>query len=209
MTESKQETSDLKEIEEREGAESVQDATCAEPAEEAPSAEASTDALQEALSLTEHRLEAQSLKLEEAVARAEAAEDEILRMAADFQNARKRLDRLSQDQTARAKEGIVTQLISVLDDLDLAEDNTPAELEESQQKWLEGILQIRGKILAVFHDEDVEPMATEGTFDPVLHEAVQMLPSEEHESGQIVETLRKGYTRGDKVLRPAMVRIAQ
>ena len=53
------------------------------------------------------------------------------------------------------------------------------------------------------------PIDTEGVFDPSRHEAVQMIPSEDHESGHIVETLRKGYMRGDKVIRPAMVRIAE
>ena len=141
--------------------------------------------------------------------KATAAESEVLRMAADFQNARKRLDRMTQEQVAYAKEGMVTKLIAVLDDLDLAESNVPTDLSPAHDTWFRGVTQIREKIISVFQDEDVTPVDTCGAFDPNQHEAVQMVPSDDHESGFIVETLRKGYKRGEKVIRPAMVRIAQ
>ena len=146
---------------------------------------------------------------EVAGSKATAAEAEILRMAADFQNARKRLDKMTQEMVAHAKEGMVTKLLSVLDDLDLAEANVPADLNSGHVTWFKGVTQIREKIIGVFQDENVGPIDTEGVFDPSRHEAVQMIPSEDHESGHIVETLRKGYMRGDKVIRPAMVRIAE
>ena len=147
--------------------------------------------------------------LGDARTKATAAESEILRMAADFQNARKRLDRMTQEQVAHAKEGMVTKLIAVLDDLDLAEANVPSDLNPAHDIWFKGVTQIREKIINVFEDEDVTPIDTCGAFDPNQHEAVQMIPSEDHESGFIVETLRKGYKRGERVIRPAMVRIAQ
>ncbi len=146
--------------------------------------------------------------VEDAEARAAAAQTEIQRMAADFQNARKRLDRLSQEQVAHAKEGMVTKLLAVLDDLDLAEANAPADLNSAHDTWFKGVTQIREKILTVFQDEDVTLVDTSGAFDPNQHEAVQAIPSAEHDKGHIVETLRKGYRRGEKVIRPAMVRIA-
>ena len=174
-----------------------------------PNAELSTEELREALAKADEQRHCLEKKVEDAQSRAVAAETEILRMAADFQNARKRLDRLSQEQVAHAKEGMVIKLLSVLDDLDLAEANAPVDLNSGHDTWFKGMTQIREKILTVFQDEDVAPIDTEGAFDPTQHEAVQMIPSEDHDSGHIIETLRKGYRRGEKVIRPAMVRIAE
>lgn len=184
---------------------------CRQAEEESPTPFAELTAEELRLALTES--EAQNCALtregEKARVRTAAAESEILRMAADFQNARKRLDRMTQELVANAKEGMVTKLLAVLDDLDLAEANAPTDLNSAHDTWFKGVTQIRQKILAVFHEEDVGTINTEGVFDPSQHEAVQMIPSEEYESGHIVETLRKGYKRGDKVIRPAMVRIAE
>jgi len=174
-----------------------------------PYADCSPEELRAALAEAAEQRCCLEKQVKDAESRAVAAETEILRMAADFQNARKRLDRLSQEQVTHAKESMVTKLLAVLDDLELAEANLPADLNSVHDTWFQGVTQIRGKILTVFQDENVELIDTEGAFDPNQHEAVQMIPSEDHDSGHIVETLRKGYRRGAKVIRPAMVRIAE
>ncbi len=179
-----------------------------DPRAVSPYAELTPEELREALALADERRSCLEKQLEEAQSEATAAETEILRMAADFQNARKRLDRIAHEQVSHAKEGLITKLLAVLDDLDLAEANAPTDLNSIHDTWFKGVTQIREKILAVFQDEGVQSIETEGAFDPNHHEAVQMIPSEEHDSGHIVETLRKGYRRGEKVIRPAMVRIA-
>ena len=137
-----------------------------------------------------------------------ATEVEMQRMAADFQNARKRLDRLAQEQVDRATQRFASKILAVLDDLELALDNQPATVADSDEPWLQGIAQIHTKIRKVLAEEGVTPIEAAGAFDPNKHEAVQQLESADHESGEIVDALRAGYMFKDRVLRPAMVRIA-
>ncbi len=137
-----------------------------------------------------------------------ATEVEMLRMAADFQNARKRLDRLAQEQTDRARQRFAGRIIAVLDDLELALDNRPDTVVDNDASWVQGIEQIHAKIRKVLENEGVRLIEAAGLFDPSQHEAVQQLESADHESGEIVDTVRPGYMFKDQVLRPAMVRIA-
>ncbi len=137
-----------------------------------------------------------------------AVEVELQRMAADFQNARKRLDRLAQEQVERASQRFAGKIIAVMDDLELALANRPPAVLDSNEPWLQGIEQIRTKIRKVLEEEGVTLIESTGAFDPGQHEAVQQLESESHESGEIVDTVRPGYMFKDQVLRPAMVRIA-
>ncbi len=137
-----------------------------------------------------------------------ATEVEMQRMAADFQNARKRLDRLAQEQVDRATQRFAAKILAVLDDLELALANSPAAIADSHQSWLQGIEQIHAKIGKVMGEAGVTPIKATGAFDPGRHEAVQQLESADHESGEIVDTVRTGYMFKEQVLRPAMVRIA-
>ena len=141
--------------------------------------------------------------------RVAAAEAEIQRMAADFQNARKRLDRFAQERIDSAALRFAAQMLPMLDDLELALANAPDALQETEAAWLEGLVQIHEKTLKILREEGIEPIDASGAFDPNLHEAVQQIDSAEHEPGHIVDTLRTGYQSRDKVLRPALVRIAQ
>jgi molecular chaperone GrpE len=76
--------------------------------------------------------------------------------------------------------------------------------------WAEGIELVYRKMLALLESEGVTTMQAEGQpFDPNLHEAVMMEDSDQHESGQVTEVLQQGYLLGDRVLRPAMVRVAR
>jgi molecular chaperone GrpE len=65
-------------------------------------------------------------------------------------------------------------------------------------------------LLSILESEGIQPMDAEGAqFDPNLHEAIMSEDSDQHESGQVIEVLQQGYTLGDRVLRPAMVRVAR
>lgn len=141
--------------------------------------------------------------------RVAAAEAEIQRMAADFQNARKRLDRFAQERIDSAALRFAAQMLPMLDDLELALANAPDALQETEAAWLKGLVQINEKALKILREEGIEPIDASGAFDPNLHEAVQQIDSAEHEPGHIVDALRTGYKGRDKVLRPALVRIAQ
>ena len=142
-------------------------------------------------------------------ARVEAGQREIQRMAAEFQNARKRLDRTAQDRIDNASQSLAEKFLPVLDDLELALGHVPAEVREHGGSFVQGVQQIRGKILKVLATAGIEPMEPSGQFDPNLHEAMQQVASEDHESGAIIDVMRTGYRIRDKVLRPAMVRVAE
>ena len=141
-------------------------------------------------------------------AKVEAGQREIQRMAAEFQNARKRLDRTAQDRIDNASQSLAEKFLPVLDDLELALGNVPAEVREHGESFVQGVQQIHGKILKILATAGIEPMESSGQFDPNLHEAMQQVASEDHESGAIIDVMRAGYRIRDKVLRPAMVRVA-
>lgn len=150
--------------------------------------------------------------LEEALAAAEAQAadnlDRLQRSAAEFQNARRRQEKQLSDSIARAAEGVVKGLLPIMDDFDLAFKNLPEELSVDDDPWVAGFSQIQKKLGQLLEDQGVTVMDFEGEFDPSKHEAVSSEPSEDVESGQIIETLRAGYEYKEKVLRPALVRVA-
>lgn len=172
-------------------------------AEEAVTAE--TEAAVEAV------LDVVELEKALAAAREEAAKnlDGWQRAAADLANYKRR----QEEQAARQREditaGILSQLLPILDDYDLAFQNLPAELDEQEQKWIEGFRLIQRKINKVVEEQGVEVIDSSGAFDPKLHEAVTHEESDEHEEGHIIAELRKGYKLGNRVLRPTLVRVAK
>jgi molecular chaperone GrpE len=148
-------------------------------------------------------------ELAEANARADDYYEQMQRIAADFQNTRRRQERQLSDSIQRASERIVVRLLPILDDLDLAFQNVPASLGSEENAWVDGFRQIQRKLLAVLEEEGVSPMAPEGEFDPNCHEAISHEPNADVESGHIIATLRTGYHLNSRVLRPALVRVAQ
>ena len=133
--------------------------------------------------------------------------DQSQRMAAEFQNSRRRLETQVQDEIERASTHLLRRLLPVIDDFDLAFAHVPADVEAGAA-WVDGFRQIQKKLHAVLAEQGVEVIPGEGEFDPSLHEAVSGEPSEDVPSGHIIGTLRAGYTYKGKVLRPALVRVA-
>jgi molecular chaperone GrpE len=150
------------------------------------------------------------LEEELAAAQAEAANnlDQMKRVAAEFQNSKRRQEKQLADAIDRASEHVVRSLLPVLDGFDLAFQNTPDDLSAENTAWIEGFRQIQKTLLDLLVSQGVEAVPTEGEFDPSLHEAVSSEPSDEIESGHIIETLRVGYTHKEQTLRPALVRVA-
>ncbi len=151
-------------------------------------------------------------QLEAALAEERARADDLLdknqRMAAEFQNSRRRQDRQLAEEIERANAHMVRRLLPVVDDFDLAFANTPADLAAGDS-WIEGFRQIQKKLHTLLEDEGVTRIRSEGEFDPVLHEAIASAPSEDVPSGHILDTMRAGYEYKGRVLRAALVRIAQ
>ena len=130
------------------------------------------------------------------------------RERADFTNYKKRIER-DQMQMAQSMNGtIIKKYLVVLDDLDRALKNRPKDTEGA--KWAEGIDLIYRKLQTILENENVKCILVEtGMFDPNIHEAISHEDSPDHESGQVIEVLQQGYMIGDRVLRPALVRVAK
>ena len=148
-------------------------------------------------------------ELEERIALLEKERDEYLadlrRVAADFDNYRKRVARDQQSLVSRAHERLVKELLPVLDDLgralEAAEQHEEATLED-------GVRLVHRQLTDVLAKEGLTEIETDGTFDPHVHEALLSQPADA-ESGTVLEVLQKGYRLGDHVLRPARVTIAE
>jgi molecular chaperone GrpE len=152
------------------------------------------------------------LSLAEQLAAAEAKAAEYLdgwqRARAEFANARKRLERERSEAYGNASVDIVTQLIPILDDYDRALNSVPAAV--AQDKWFEGIQLVRRKLQNILDNLRVTPIQSVGQpFDPNLHEALSLQPSDEYESGTVIAEAQAGYKLGDRVLRPALVYVAE
>lgn len=152
--------------------------------------------------------EALQQELEEAQQKAQEYLDGWQRALADFTNYKRRMERDQQLNYQNAIGTAVKRYLPIVDDLERALNNRPAEGDGAV--WAGGIELIYRKFMMALEADDVKPMQAEGEqFDPNLHEAISQEPSPEHESGQIIEVLQKGYYLGERVLRPAVVRVAE
>ncbi len=140
-------------------------------------------------------------------ARADKLLDQTQRMAAEFQNSRRRQEAQLSEEIERASAHVVKRLLPAIDDLDLAFAHVPADLQEGAG-WVEGFRQIQKKLHNILAEEGVTTIRGEGEFDPALHEAVSSEPNDSVPSGHVIATLRAGYSYKGKVLRPALVRVA-
>jgi molecular chaperone GrpE len=145
---------------------------------------------------------------EEQVAALEAERDEHLndlkRVAAEFENYRKRVARDQEGLVARAHERLVKELLPVLDDLERA---LAAAEEHEEAKLEEGVRLVHRELAAALEREGLAEIETNGHFDPHVHEALLSQPSDAEE-GSVIEVVQKGYKLGDRVVRPARVVVA-
>ncbi len=151
--------------------------------------------------------EIESLKKDLAAAESRVAEykDNWLRSQAEFQNFRKRLDR-DQEMTHNSMKGdIVKKVLPVLDDLERALENRSQE-----DAWANGIELVVHKFENILESEGVKKIDALGKeFDPNFHEAISHEPADGAQSGHVIGVVRNGYMLGDRVIRPALVRVAQ
>jgi molecular chaperone GrpE len=147
-------------------------------------------------------------ELAETKERCRVAEDDVLRLRAEFDNYRKRTDRERAESANRASVNLIKRLIPVADDLDRAV--AAASEDEAAAKFAEGLVLVRAHFMKALEDEGLTEIDAAGQmFDPYLHEAIMQEASDEHEDEHVIEVLRKGYRLGDTVVRPAMVKIAR
>ena len=103
---------------------------------------------------------------------------------------------------------IIKRYFEIIDDLERALNNRPKDGDGAV--WAEGIELIYRKFISLLENEGIVVMKAQGNqFDPNLHEAISSEENDKYESGQIIEVIKQGYSMGDRVLRPALVRVAR
>jgi molecular chaperone GrpE len=131
--------------------------------------------------------------------------DRLQRLAAEFDNFRKRNARDNATLTERANERLVKELIPILDDLGRALE---AATEHEEAKLEEGVRLVHRSLAALLAREGLSEVETNGKFDPHTQEALLSQPSDAEE-GSVIQVFQKGYKLGDRVLRPARVVVSQ
>jgi molecular chaperone GrpE len=136
-------------------------------------------------------------------------QDKYMRAYADFENAKKRLDKEKQNAIAYSNEGFAKDMISVMDSFDGAivsiESLPKEELSDTLSLMEEGIRKTHEQLKKMLEKNGVKEIDCSGDFDPNLHQAIMQVDSDKQPSGTIAQVLQKGYTIKDQILRPAMV----
>jgi molecular chaperone GrpE len=134
--------------------------------------------------------------------------DRLLRTAAEFDNYRKRVERERRDLAETAAADVLTDLLGIVDDferalqIDITGDDAAA--------YRRGVELIHQQLLDLLRKRGVTPIAALGAdFDPRYHQAVIHEPSDQHRDGEVMAELRRGYRLGERLLRPAMVKVAK
>lgn len=156
--------------------------------------------------------EEQALTMEERLEQVEAQAAEYLdgwqRARAEFVNYKKRVERERANSRARIAAELLTRYLDVLDDLDRTLSEMPEEIASTP--WSNGLQMVYLKMQQVLESEGVITIDALGKpFDPNFHEAISFEETDDYDEGHIVNVIQKGYMLGDRVLRPAMVRVAK
>ena len=145
--------------------------------------------------------------LEVALAEAADYKDKYYRVHADFDNSKKRLEREKSNAVSYANESFAKDMLAVMDSfesaissMDKSEDTT-----ETIEQIKEGIHLTFEQLKKILIKNSIKEVDCEGEFDPEVHQAIMQVESENHEVGDVVQVMQKGYTIKDRILRPAMV----
>jgi molecular chaperone GrpE len=140
----------------------------------------------------------------EQVEQRQEVDDRLLRLAADFENYKKRAARERREYVQLANERLIAELIPILDDLEralsAAEQHEEGQLED-------GVRLVHRSLAGLLERHGVSPIETDGKFDPHVHEALLSQPSKVEE-GSVIDVVQKGYKLGERVVRPARVVVA-
>jgi len=132
--------------------------------------------------------------------------DQLKYLQADFENYRKRVDKELGEATKRSNERLITNILSVVDDLERAIQT--GQTTDNAKALLEGVEMVQKKLCSVLEQEGLIQIEAVGKpFDPNLHEPLAKVPSKDNKEGTVVEEARKGYIFKGKVIRPSVVKI--
>jgi molecular chaperone GrpE len=176
-----------------------------------PSPESNSDGesqpQQTMVALTMEEYDALQKQAEETKTKEKEYLDSWQRERADFINYKKRVEREREMAHANASADVVLKYLVLQDDLERALKSRPSESESPA--WVEGIEFIYRKLISLLEKEGIKQIIPEGEmFDPTMHEAVVQEDNPDFESGQIIEVISPGYQMGDRIIRPARVRVA-
>lgn len=150
-------------------------------------------------------------EIEDAKTAAAASADRLARLQADWDNYRRRTERERVVERERACEGLVKNLLPVIDDLEraIAHSSGAAEGNEVAKQLVDGVSAVHAKVVDVLAKEGVEVIDPAGeAFDPMSHQAVGRVENAEVYDETVADVYQKGYRLGGKVVRPAMVTVA-
>jgi molecular chaperone GrpE len=137
----------------------------------------------------------------------DALQDRLLRLAAEFDNFRKRVERDRKDQAEAALAAALEDLLPIIDDLDRALE---APTNSDAEVYRKGVELIHRQMTELLRKRGVTPIQAVGAdFDPHIHQAVAHESSARHRDGEVMDEVRRGYMLGDRLLRPAMVKVAR
>ncbi len=138
--------------------------------------------------------------------------DQLLRTKAEMENVRRRSEKQISDSRKFANDGIARELVNVRDSLQIASETEieaqDSDAVKSMREGLELTLKQLDSLFEKFSITEIAPVAGD-KLDPNLHQAMTMVPSDEVEPGSVVNTIQRGYQLHDRLLRPAMVVVAQ
>ena len=146
-------------------------------------------------------------KAEELEKKIEELTNDLIRTRADFENYRKRVESEKEQAKVVAKSAIISKLLPIIDDIELAISYAPENLKDNP--WVKGVNKLSLKLETSLSNLGVKAIDAKNntTFDPKLHDAISMDDSSEGEEEIILEELRKGYLYNDAVIRPSMVKV--
>ena len=132
--------------------------------------------------------------------------DRLLRKTAEFDNYRKRIERERREQADQSVADLLLELLLIVDDFDRA----LTVGGEGGDAYRKGVELIHAKLHDLLRKQGVRAIDSLGAdFDPNVHQAVSHEESPEHREGEVIAEMRRGYMRGDRLLRPAMVKVAK
>jgi molecular chaperone GrpE len=137
--------------------------------------------------------------------------DRLLRSIAEFDNYRKRIERERRELAEFVSFEILHDLLPLVDDLERALAAAPAgeRTPQTVESYRAGVELIHKQLAELLRKRNVTPIEAAGAdFDPHVHQAVATEPSASHRDNEVIEELRRGYRLGDRLLRPAMVKVA-
>ena len=151
-------------------------------------------------------------KIAELEAKLKETEEKYLRVHADFENIKKRLEKEKYQAIDYASEKFAKDLLSPIDTLEMAlaaeEAATNLSTEDLLAKLKEGVELTIKNFYTAFEKHNITVVETDGEFDPNFHNAIMQVDSEDKQTGEIVQVMQKGYMLKERLLRPAMVSIA-